>query len=102
MPPLSDISVFLLLILGLGSMIGVVVWLGMLTQNKDNASEIQKNLAIVAGVTGCIIILFAVASYMYFSANTNYVTPFLLIMTYINMFLSLFATSASTLQVVKS
>ena len=88
--------------LGLVGIIAIIIWMAFLTQNKDNGAEIQKNLAIVAGVTGILIGLFAASAYIYFTANTNYLTPFLLVMTFINLFLSLFATSASTLQLVNS
>jgi hypothetical protein len=99
---MTDLPVWIMLGLGLAGIIAIIVWMAFLTQNKDNGAEIQKNLAIVAGVTGILIGLFAAAAYIYFTANTNYLTPFLLVMTFINLFLSLFATSASTLQLVKS
>ena len=99
---MTDLPVWIMLGLGLVGIIAIIIWMAFLTQNKDNGAEIQKNLAIVAGVTGILIGLFAAAAYIYFTANTNYLTPFLLVMTFINLFLSLFATSASTLQLVKS
>jgi hypothetical protein len=99
---MTDLPVWIMLGLGLAGIIAIIVWMAFLTQNKDNGAEIQKNLAIVAGVTGILIGLFAASAYIYFTANTNYLTPFLLVMTFINLFLSLFATSASTLQLVKS
>ena len=99
---MTDLPVWIMLGLGLVGIIAIIIWMAFLTQNKDNGAEIQKNLAIVAGVTGILIGLFAAAAYIYFTANTNYLTPFLLVMTFINLFLSLFATSASTLQLVNS
>ena len=99
---MTDLPVWIMLGLGLIGIIAIIIWMAFLTQNKDNGAEIQKNLAIVAGVTGILIGIFAAAAYIYFTANTNYLTPFLLVMTFINLFLSLFATSASTLQLVKS
>jgi hypothetical protein len=99
---MTDLPVWIMLGLGLVGIISIIIWMAFLTQNKDNGAEIQKNLAIVAGVTGILIGIFAAAAYIYFTANTNYLTPFLLVMTFINLFLSLFATSASTLQLVKS
>jgi uncharacterized membrane protein len=97
-----DLPVWIMLGTGLIGLVSITIWLGFLTQNKDNASEIQKNLAIVAGISGALILVFGIAAYIYFAANTNYLTPFLLVMTFINMFLSLFAVSCSTLQVIKS
>ena len=99
---MTDLPVWIMLGLGLVGIIATIIWMAFLTQNKDNGAEIQKNLAIVAGVTGILIGLFAASAYIYFTANTNYLTPFLLVMTFINLFLSLFATSASTLQLVNS
>jgi hypothetical protein len=97
-----DIIIWIMLILGIGGMIAIIVWLSFLTQNKDNASEIQKNLVIVAAVSGVLTILFGIAAYIYFTANTNYLTPFLLVITFVNMFLSLFAISTSSLQIIRT
>jgi hypothetical protein len=97
----ADIAAWIMMGLGVGGIIGILVWLGVLTQDKDNAAEIRKNLAIVGGVTGILIGVFAAAAYVYFMANINYLTPFLLIMTFINLFLSLYATAAASLQIVK-
>jgi hypothetical protein len=99
---MADLPVWIMLGLGLAGIIAIIVWMAFLTQNKDNGAEIKKNLAIVAGVTVILIGLFGAAAYIYFTANTNYLTPFLLVMTFINLFLSLFATSAATLQLVNS
>jgi hypothetical protein len=98
----ADIAAWVMMTLGVGGIIGILVWLGVLTQDKDNAAEIRKNLAIVGGVTGILIFVFAAAAYVYFMANINYLTPFLLIMTFVNLFLSLYATSAASLQIVKT
>ena len=92
----------ILLGLGISGIIGVGIGLGFLTQNKDNGAEIQKNLGIIAGVTGILILLFGVVSYIYFSSNINYMAPFVLIMTFVNLFMSVFAVSAASLQVVNS
>ena len=97
-----DIVIWIMLVLGIGGMIAIIVWLSFLTQNKDNASEIQKNLVIVAAVSGVLTILFGIAAYIYFTANTNYLTPFLLVITFVNMFLSLFAISTSSLQIIRT
>jgi hypothetical protein len=98
----ADIAVWVMMTLGVGGIIGILVWLGVLTQDKDNAAEIRKNLAIVGGVTGILVFVFAAAAYVYFMANINYLTPFLLIMTFVNLFLSLYATAAASLQIVKT
>jgi hypothetical protein len=88
---------YIMLTLGLLGLIAVITWLGFLTNNKDNANEIQKNLGIISAVTGVLILIFGGASYMYFTTDVNALTPFLLIMTFVNMFLSLVAVSAASL-----
>ena len=96
-----DLSIGLLVI-GVLGIVGVSVALGFLTQNKDNGAEISKNLSIIGGTTGIIIIIFGIASYIYFSAHINHMAPFVLIMSFVNLFLSIFAISASSLQTVNS
>jgi membrane-associated HD superfamily phosphohydrolase len=91
-----------LLGIGILGIVGISLALGFLTQNKDNGSEIQKNLGIVAGVTSILVILFGSVAYMYFTANVNLLPPFVLVMTFVNLLLSIFAVSAASLQVVNS
>lgn len=88
--------------LGLTGLVGLIVAFGFVTQNKDNGAEIKKNLGIIFAVSLVIVFLFGVISYMYFTTNVNYLTPFLLVMTFVNMFLSLFAVSAASLNVSSS
>jgi hypothetical protein len=100
---MADTAVYIMMGLGIVGMLVIIGMMGFWTQNKDNGAEIQKNLGIVAGVTGIIILfLFAPAAYIYFMANVNYLTPFLLIMCFVNLFLSLFAVSAATLNLTKA
>ena len=91
-----------LLTVGIIGIVGLTITMGFLTQNKDNGSEIQKNLGIVAGVTGILVILFGVVAYMYFKANVGYLPDFVLIMSFVNLLLSVFAVSAASLQIVNS
>ena len=98
----SDIWVWILFVIGLIGIVAIIVWLSFLTQNKDNAVEIRKILAIVAGVNGVLVLIFGVAAYVYFLTNTMYLTPFLLIMAFINLFLNLFSIGAAGLQVVNT
>jgi hypothetical protein len=91
-----------LLIIGILGIVGLSITMGFLTQNKDNGAEIQKNLGIVAGVTGILVLLFGVVAYMYFKANTGYLPDFVIIMTFVNLLLSVFAVSAASLQIVNS
>jgi hypothetical protein len=92
----------ILLGIGILGIVGTGIGLGFLTQNKDNGAEIQKNLSIIAGVTSILILLFGVVAYIYFSANINYMAPFVLIMTFVNLFMGVFAVSVSSLQVINS
>lgn len=92
----------ILLIIGILGIVGLSITMGFLTQNKDNGAEIQKNLAIVAGVTGILVILFGVVAYMYFKTNVAYLPDFVLIMTFVNLLMSVFAISASSLQIVNA
>jgi hypothetical protein len=90
-------------LLGLG-IIGIgfcIIWIATNAPNP-NANEIRKNLGIVAGVSGAAVLVFAIAAYIYFSTHVNYLTPFLLIMTFINLALSVFSTSAATLQITSA
>jgi membrane-associated HD superfamily phosphohydrolase len=96
---MADVVVWSLLGLGLAGLVGVMFALGFLTQNKDNGAEIKKNLGIISGVTGVLVFIFGAVAYMYFTTNVNYLTPFLLIMTFVNLLLSLVAVSAASLSV---
>ena len=91
-------------LLGIGvlGIVGISMALGFLTQNKDNGADIQKNLGIIAGITGILVILFGVVAYIYLTANINYMGPFVLVMSFVNLLLSIFAVSAASLQVVNS
>ena len=95
----SDIVVRALLGFGLAGLVGIMFALGFLTQNKDNGTEIRKNLGIITGVTAILVFIFGAVAYMYFTTNVNYLTPFLLIMTFVNLLVSLVAISAASLSV---
>ena len=96
----DKIVVAILIGISLAGIIAVTFLLGFSTRNLDNGSEIQKQIGIYAGITAIVTIILAVASYFYFSTNTNYMTPFLLIMVFVNMFLSVLSVSISTLSVM--
>jgi hypothetical protein len=87
---------------GLAGIGGILFWMGTITQNKDNGAEIRKNLSIIGGVSGLLIFVFGIIAYNYFSVNVNYLTPFVFVMSFVNLFLSLFAVTAASLQVVKA
>ena len=96
---MSDVVLWVMLGLGLTGIVGVMIALGFLTQNKDDGAEIKKNLGIITGITGVLVFIFGAVAYMYFTTNVNYLTPFLLIMTFVNLLLSLIAVSAASLSV---
>jgi hypothetical protein len=87
-------------LLGIG-VAGIIVCMGLVAFKSpdENANEFRKNLGIVAGGCGGAILLFAGGAFIYFSTHVNYLTPFLLIMTFINLFLSVFAISAASLRI---
>lgn len=82
---------------GLVGVIAIIILLAVMPQRPDDANEIKKNIGIIAAVTGIITGIFGAAAYVYFTANTNLLLPFLLIMAFVNLFLSLLAVSVSTL-----
>ncbi len=96
----DNIAVVILIAISLAGIIAVTFLIGFSTRNLDNGSEIQKQIAIYAGITGAIVILMAVSSYFYFSVNTNYMTPFFLIMVFVNLFISILSVSISTLTIM--
>jgi hypothetical protein len=98
----SNWLVWVMLLIALGGIVGLTVWLGFLTQNKDNASEIQKSLTIVSVITVVIVGLFGAAAYIYLSANVAYATPFILVMTFVNLALSTIAVSVASLNTINS
>jgi hypothetical protein len=98
----SNFWACVMLFFGLAGIGGILGWMGMLTQDKDNGVEIRKTLGIIGGVSGLLIFFFGIAAYNYFSVNVNYLTPFVFIMSFVNLFLSMFAVSAASLQIVKS
>ena len=94
-----ELSVAIMLGIGILGIIGITIWMGFLTQNKDKGADIKIQLGIVTGITAVLIGIFGVAAYMYLLANTNYLTPFLIFMTFLNMFLSTLAVCVATIQV---
>lgn len=90
------IALLSLILLGL---LGIYLYIGLNAGKADTANEVSKHIAIIAGTTGALLILFTVLAFYYFSANVNYATPYLLIMSGVNSFLSLLALSVASIQV---
>jgi len=94
-----DILFWVMVVIAFGGLLGLTIALGLATQNKDNASEIQKTLVIIAILSCVLVAVFGVVAYLYLSVNQNYVSPFLFVLSFVNLFLGVFAVSCSTLQV---
>jgi Zn-dependent protease len=94
-----DILFWVMVVIAFGGLLGLTIALGVATQNKDNASEIQKTLVIIAILSCVLVAVFGVVAYLYLSVNQNYVSPFLFVLSFVNLFLGVFAVSCSTLQV---
>lgn len=88
----------LMIILG-ASFIGVFIYIGVTSGNQDNAVQVNKQIGIVGGVTTALSVLFGILTYFYFSVNTDYLTPFLLISNSLNLTLSLVAVAISSLRI---
>lgn len=102
---MAELPVLVMLGLGLAGTVGLIIWLGILTSgltNKNNGAEIQKTLGIITAVVAILVFLFGASAYVYFMSNTLYLTPFLLVMTFINMGLSVIAVSTASLGVVNA
>lgn len=97
-----DVPTGVMLGLGLAGIVTMTILMGLYTQDKNNGADIKLNLGIIAGVTGVLILMFGAGAYMYFTANVNYLPPFLIVMSFLNLYLSLFAVSAASLQVTSS
>ena len=92
-------STNLLLIVGCIGIAGLTIAIGFLTNKKDKGDQIKAELGIVATIAGVLCFLFAVISYIYFMSYPAYLTNFILILTFINLALSIFAVSVATINV---
>lgn len=89
----------ILLGIGIVGIASITIWMGFLTNDKDNGKKIITELGIISAIVFIICSLFAVAAYVYFSSYPAYLTNFILVMTFINLALSMFAVSAATINV---
>lgn len=97
----NTVAVGLLSFVLLG-LIGIYGYIGVMAGKVDNANEVSKHIGIIAGTTGILLIIFTVLSFYYFTTNVTYATPYLLIMSGVNIFLSLLAVSVASIQVYKA
>jgi hypothetical protein len=96
------LPVWVILVLALIGTIVILVLLGQLQKQKDMNSEIEKTIVIYATVSAVILGGLGVSSYIYFTYNIEHSTPFIIIMSFINTFLSIVALASSTQQVIHS
>lgn len=89
-------AIFLgLLILGIGVLIYVV---GFYAGDKNTLDSLQKKMPIIFGATFVVVLLLAIFSYIYLRSNTQAFVPFVIIMSFLNLELSLLAVSTATIQ----
>lgn len=89
----------ILLGIGCAGIVGVAIGMGFLTRDKDNAQKISTELGIICTAVVFLCILFGIAAYIYFSSYPAYLTNFVLVMTFVNLALSMFAVSAATIRI---
>jgi uncharacterized membrane protein len=98
--PSSNLPLKILMAFVVVGIVALFMTLGFLSpniDNPDNANEIKKNLGIISVVLAIIVGILGIVTYMYFTANIAYITQFTIVMLFVNLFVSLFALSASTL-----
>lgn len=93
-----DFQLILLGVFGL-ALLGLFIYIGVTSGEQDTTVQVNKNISIVAGVTTALSFVFGLLTYFYFSVNTDYVTPFLLISNSVNLTLALIAVGISSLRV---
>jgi hypothetical protein len=101
MASMGDIATWSVLGLGIILIIIALGFIGATSPDKD-ANTIRKNLGVVAGVSGGGVLAFGIAAYLYFSTHVNYLTPFLLIMTFVNLALCVMAVSIASLKITNA
>jgi hypothetical protein len=85
-------------ILALGLLL-IYIYIGSYVGNKDTNNEVSKQLLIVGTGTAICVAAYGVLAYMYLSANTPVIIPYLLISQTIILFVSLFALGISSIHV---
>ena len=83
-------------------LIGLYIYIGVYVGNKDTNNDVNKHLMIIGSLTGVITLFFGIMAFFYFAANQRYVTEFLLVMNFVTLFVSLFALSTASLQVLNA
>ena len=96
----SNTGVWSFLIIFMIGLIGLYIYIGVYVGDKDTNNDVRKHLIIIGSLTGVITFFFGIISFFYFAANQRYVTEFLLLMNFVTLFVSIFALSAASLQVL--
>lgn len=89
----------ILLAVGCALIIVITGWMSSLTQRKDQGQQIKTELAGVSVITIILCAVFGFAAYVYFSSYPAYLTNFILVISFINLALSVFAVSVATINV---
>jgi hypothetical protein len=93
-----DFHLILIGVFGL-ALLGLFIYIGVASGDQDTTVQVNKNISIVAGVTTALSFIFGLLTFFYFSVNTDYITPFLLISNSVNLTLALVAVGISSLRV---
>jgi hypothetical protein len=81
------------------ALVGLYIYIGSYVGNNNTNNDLSKHLKIVGAVTAALTLIYGLLTYFYFMTNLNAVTPYLLISQTVVLWLSLFALSASSIQV---
>lgn len=93
-----EIIQLILLILSVAGLGGVIYVLGTFAGDKNNLNDVQRNMAIITAVTSVVVLMLGIFSYLYIRINPQSFVPFVLVLMFINLEISLIAVSASVLQ----
>lgn len=97
--PFWNKSTNILLVIGCVGIAAIATAIGFLTNKKDKGEEIKLQLGLILVATVVLCAIFAFAAYTYFSSYPAYLTNFILVITFINLALSVFAVGAATINV---
>ena len=88
-----------LLFIGCLGIASIAIAIGFITGKKDKGEEIKLELGLILVATVVLCAFFAIVSYIYFSSYPAYLTNFILVATFINLTLSVFAVGTATINV---
>lgn len=97
----SNFQSWLMIIFGIALIVTYILFFTT-GSNFENSNDVNKHIIIVSIPTAILTLLYGGITYLYFSANVNYVTPFLLISNTITLAISLIALSISSIRVTST